>query len=65
MIGKVNSQAGMFVKEVSQGSDGNNKTQKAQSKEVDRLSELKEQIKNGDYKVDLAKTAEAVAKELF
>ena len=65
MIAKVTSQASVLVNEVSPKRDNNVKTQNIQSKEVDRLSELKEQIKNGDYKVNLTKAAEAVAQEMI
>lgn len=39
------------------------KTEKSEG--VDKVSALKEQIANGTYKVDLAKTAQAVAEELI
>ena len=44
-------------------SKGITKTEKTEG--VDKVSALKEQIANGTYKVDLAKTAQAVAEELL
>jgi len=37
----------------------------SQAKEMDKVESLKEQIQNGDYKVDTGKTAEAIAKDLI
>ncbi len=37
----------------------------SKAKEMDKVESLKEQIQNGDYKVDTQKTAEAVAKDLI
>jgi anti-sigma28 factor (negative regulator of flagellin synthesis) len=37
----------------------------SQAKEMDKVESLKEQIQNGDYKVDTEKTAEAIAKDLI
>ncbi len=36
-----------------------------ESKEMDRVESIKEQIKNGEYKFDSQKTAEAVAQDLI
>ncbi len=36
-----------------------------QNKELDRLESLKEQIKNGDYKIDIDKTADSILEELI
>jgi len=37
----------------------------SEAKEMDKVESLKEQIQNGDYRVDTQKTAEAVAKDLI
>ena len=37
----------------------------SKAKEMDKVESLKEQIQNGDYKVDTQKTAEAIAKDLI
>ena len=44
-------------------SKGIRKTEQSQG--LDKASAIKEQIANGTYKVDLAKTAQAVAEELI
>ncbi len=36
-----------------------------ENKKIDRVEEIKQQIKNGTYKVDIEKTAEAMAKNLL
>lgn len=65
MISKVNSQASVLASQVSQGSDKDqNKINKVETKEVDRVSAIAEQVKNGTYKVDMSKAAEAIAEEL-
>ena len=40
-------------------------TSVSETKEMDKVESLKEQIQNGDYKIDIRKTAEAVAKDLI
>ena len=65
MISKVNSQASVLASQVSPSGDSNqNKINKVETKEVDRVSAIAEQIKNGTYKVDMSKTAKAIAEEL-
>ncbi len=66
MITNVGSQASGLVNKVLP--KGNEKNQINKTKEVelkDKLSLLSEQIKNGDYKVDLDKTSQAILKELL
>ncbi|ACM93673.1 conserved domain protein [Nautilia profundicola AmH] len=42
------------------------RTQNVQKQEkLGRVEEIKEQIKNGEYKIDIDKTAEALAKSLL
>jgi len=36
-----------------------------QNKELDKLESLKEQIKSGEYKVDINKTADSILEELI
>lgn len=36
-----------------------------ENKKLNRVEEIKQQIKNGTYKVDIQKTAEAMAKDLL
>ena len=40
------------------------KPKKIETKNIGRVEEIKQQIKNGTYKIDLDKTAEAMAKAL-
>ena len=66
MISNINAQASTYVQQVAskgENSKGVKETQK--SEELDKVSALKEQIRNGSYQVDLVKTAGAVAEELF
>jgi anti-sigma28 factor (negative regulator of flagellin synthesis) len=43
-----------------------NKTEKTQKQEkLSRVEEIKKEIQNGTYKVDIQKTAEAMAKTLL
>ncbi len=66
MISNINAQASTFVQQLtpkSETSKGVDETKK--SEELDKVSALKEQIRNGSYQVDLVKTAGAVAEELF
>ena len=37
----------------------------AENKKLERVEEIKEQIKNGTYKIDLQKTAKAMAQDLL
>ena len=64
MISKVQAGTSAYLQQV------NSKNKKESSsvsevKEMDKVESLKEQIQNGDYKVDTGKTAEAMAKDLI
>ena len=64
MISKVQAGTSAYLQQV------NSKNKKESSsvsevKEMDKVESLKEQIQNGDYKVDTEKTAEAIAKDLI
>jgi len=64
MISKVQAGTSAYLQQV------NSKNQKESSsvsdvKEMDKVESLKEQIQNGNYKIDTQKTAEAVAKDLI
>jgi len=64
MISKVQAGASAYLQQV------NSKNKKESSsvsevKEMDKIESLKEQIQNGDYKVDTMVTAEAIAKDLI
>ena len=64
MISNVQANSAAYLQQV------NSKNKKESSfvsktKEMDKVESLKEQIQNGDYKIDTQKTAEAVAKDLI
>ena len=64
MISNIQAGNAAYLQQV----DSKNKKESAsvsQAKEMDRVESLKEQIQNGDYKVDTGKTAEAIAKDLI
>ncbi|WP_263832738.1 flagellar biosynthesis anti-sigma factor FlgM [Sulfurospirillum oryzae] len=66
MISKVQTSNAAYIQQSTPkdtSSKGVEKTEKSEG--VDKVSALKEQIANGTYKVDLAKTAQAVAEELI
>ena len=63
MIRNVGNQANIY----QNNNNGNSKTKEAQTtnnQKADRLEELKASIENGEYKVDLDKLAQKMAKEL-
>jgi len=66
MISTVQSSNAAYVQQGSLKEDATKSVSKTdKSDEADKLSTLKEQIENGSYKVDLTKTAQAVAGELL
>jgi len=63
MIRNVGSQTNIY----QNNNNGSNKTKEAQTtnnQKTDRLEELKASIENGEYKVDLDKLAQKMAKDL-
>ncbi len=63
MISNVKASSAAYLQQLnSQKKEG---TAVRESKEMDKVESLKEQIQNGSYKVDIQKTAEAVAKDLI
>ncbi|MCD8544640.1 MAG: flagellar biosynthesis anti-sigma factor FlgM [Sulfurospirillum cavolei] len=66
MISTVQTSNTAYVQQSSLKEDASKSVSKTdKSDEVDKLSTLKAQIENGSYKVDLTKTAQAVAGELL
>jgi anti-sigma28 factor (negative regulator of flagellin synthesis) len=66
MISKIQTSNMAYIQQSAPKDDsskGITKTEKTEG--VDKVSALKEQIANGTYKVDLAKTAQAAAEELI
>lgn len=66
MISSVGSQVSAFVNKVPPKSGEKNQVNKTDEVLAnDRVSTLSKQIKNGEYKVDVPKTSQAVAEELI
>jgi len=64
MISNVQAGNAAYLQQVSSKNKKESSTV-SKVKEMDKVESLKEQIQNGDYKVDTAKTAEAIAKDLI
>jgi len=64
MISKVAAGNAAYLQQVN-SKDKKELSTVGKAKEMDKVESLKEQIQNGDYKVDTKKTAEAVAKDLI
>ena len=66
MISTVQSNAAAYVQQVSPKDETSKGVQKTEKSEVlDKVTAIKEQIQNGSYKVDIVKTAGAIAEELI
>lgn len=66
MISTIQSQATAYVQQSAPKDDVSKGVQKTEKSEVlDKVTALKEQIQNGSYKVDIVKTAGAIAEELI
>lgn len=64
MISNVQAGAAAYLQQVN-SKNKKESSSVSKAKEMDKVESLKEQIQNGDYKVDTQKTAEAVAKDLI
>jgi len=64
MISKVQAGTSAYLQQVS-SKNKKESSSVSEVKEMDKVESLKEQIQNGDYKVDTQKTAEAMAKDLI
>ena len=60
MIGRINSSTASLIYESTQP-----KQRKVENKNISRVDEIKEAIKNGTYKIDIEKTSKAMAKSLL
>jgi len=66
MISTIQAQSSAYVTQSAprdESSKGVQKTEKSEA--LDKVAALKEQIQNGTYKVDIVKTANAIAEELI
>lgn len=65
MISKVAAGNTAYLQQMSSNSEQKSVKSVDKPKELDKVESLKEQIKNGEYKVDSQKTAEAIANDLM
>lgn len=66
MISTIQSQATAYVQQNAPKDESSKGVQKTEKSEVlDKVTAIKEQIQNGSYKVDIVKTAAAIAEELI
>ncbi len=61
MISRINSSQASLIYESTQPK----KDKKIENKNISRVDEIKEAIKNGSYKIETEKTAKAMAKALL
>lgn len=64
MVSKVVAGNSAYMQQVNKNSNKES-VPVHESKEMDRVESIKEQIKNGEYKIDSQKTAEAIAQDLI
>ena len=66
MIPTMQAQATAYVQQNAPKDESSKGVQKTEKSEVlDKVTAIKEQIQNGSYKVDIVKTAGAIAEELI
>jgi len=64
MISKVAADSTAYMQQVNKNSKKES-VPVHESKEVDKVESIKEQIRNGEYSYDSQKTAEAIAQDLI
>lgn len=64
MISKVAAGSSAYMQQIA-SSEKKDAQSVEKPKELDKVESLKEQIKNGEYKVDSQKTAKAIANDLM
>jgi anti-sigma28 factor (negative regulator of flagellin synthesis) len=64
MISKITAGNSAYLQQVNANSQKESASV-AKTKEMDKVESLKEQIKNGSYKFDANKTAQAVVRDLM
>ena len=66
MISTIKPQSSAYIQQSAPKEDSSKSVQKTEKSEaLDKVSALREQIKNGTYVVDIAKTAHSIAEELI
>ncbi len=64
MISKTTAATAAYTQTVKNNGDKKETVEVKKSKELDKIESLKEQIKSGQYEINIDKTADAVLKEL-
>lgn len=64
MISKVAAGTSAYMQQIGSNSKKES-VPVAKTKEMDKVESIKEQIQNGEYKIDSQKTAEAIVKDLI
>lgn len=65
MISNVTAGSSAYLQQVTAKNERQESSPVLKTKETDKVETIKEQIKNGEYKFDLQKTAEAIAQDLI
>ncbi|NOX14533.1 MAG: flagellar biosynthesis anti-sigma factor FlgM [Epsilonproteobacteria bacterium] len=65
MISKVGAGVAAYLQQTQKTKDGKGLAPVKQSKELGKTDIIKEQIKNGEYKLDTQKTVRAILEELI
>ncbi len=65
MISKVGAGSATYLQQIQKTKDDKGLSSVNKSKELDKTDVIKEQIKNGKYKLDTQKTVQAILKELI
>ncbi len=65
MISKVGAGNSAYLQKTQVSKEKDGVAQVEKSKELDKVENIKEQVKNGSYKVDIQKTAQSILKELI
>lgn len=65
MISNVGAGASAYMQQLASKDQKSEAKSVEKPKELDKVESIKQQVQNGEYKVDLQKTAEAIAKDLM
>jgi len=65
MISKVGTANAAYLQQLQKNKEDKGSTPIKQNKALDKTDVIKEQIKNGEYKLDTQKTVQAILEELI
>ena len=65
MISKVGAGNTAYLQQLQKNRDDKGLAPVKETKALDKIETIKEQIKNGEYKLDTQKTAQAILEELI